>query len=94
MYGELCRPEIYVETDSGLQRAILGLGAAGIFSGALVIIAHSTPVHKRPVYTGIVGAMYGLASVVGPLIGGAFTDKLTVCLSRLPPSSLPVEHQL
>ena len=59
------------------QRAILGFGAAGIFSGALIIIAHSSPVHKRPIYTGIAGAMYGIASVVGPLIGGAFTDKVT-----------------
>jgi MFS family permease len=33
--------------------------------------------HKRPAYTGILGATYGVASVVGPLLGGAFTDKVT-----------------
>ncbi|KAJ7282314.1 major facilitator superfamily domain-containing protein [Mycena rebaudengoi] len=58
-------------------RAIAGLGSAGIFSGALIIIAHSVPLAKRPVYTGVIGAMYGIASVAGPLMGGAFTDKVS-----------------
>lgn len=80
---------VSIIANARLQRAVLGFGAAGIFSGALIIIAHSTPVHKRPVYTGIAGAMYGLATVVGPLIGGAFTDKVTVCTSPASPSFFP-----
>lgn len=58
-------------------RAVAGLGSAGIFSGALVIIAYSVPLVKRPIYTGLIGGMYGIASVAGPLMGGAFTDKVT-----------------
>ncbi|KAJ7213234.1 major facilitator superfamily transporter [Mycena rebaudengoi] len=58
-------------------RAIAGLGSAGIFTGALIIVAHSVPLTKRPMYTGMIGAMYGIASVAGPLMGGAFTDKVT-----------------
>ena len=58
-------------------RAIAGLGAAGIFSGALIIIAHSVSLEKRPVYTSAVIGMYGIASVAGPLIGGAFADSVS-----------------
>lgn len=58
-------------------RAIAGLGSAGIFSGGLIIIAYSVPLEKRPIYTGLIGGMYGIASVAGPLMGGAFTEYVT-----------------
>ena len=41
-------------------RAIAGLGAGGIFAGALTIIAYSIPLRKRPIYAGCIGAMFGV----------------------------------
>ncbi len=58
-------------------RAIAGLGSAGIFSGSFIIIACSVPLVKRAKYGAFLGSMYGIASVCGPLMGGAFTDHLT-----------------
>ncbi|OGM47489.1 aflT / aflT / transmembrane protein [Aspergillus bombycis] len=58
-------------------RAIAGVGSSGIFTGALVTIAHIVPLAKRPVYMGLMGGMYGIASVAGPLLGGAFTNEVT-----------------
>ncbi|KAM7218871.1 putative efflux pump antibiotic resistance protein [Rhypophila decipiens] len=58
-------------------RAVAGVGSAGLFSGALVILAYSVPLESRPLYTGLIGSMFGIASVSGPLLGGVFTDKVT-----------------
>ncbi|KAM0342627.1 hypothetical protein ACHAPU_009356 [Fusarium lateritium] len=58
-------------------RAIAGVGGAGIFAGALTILAFSVPLHRRPIYTGLVSGMWGISSVAGPLLGGLFTDKVS-----------------
>ncbi|RSL95402.1 hypothetical protein CEP52_012079 [Fusarium oligoseptatum] len=55
-----------------IGRAINGLGAAGIGTGAYTIIAFVAEPQKRASYTGIIGASYGIASVIGPLVGGVF----------------------
>ena len=58
-------------------RAVAGIGAAGIASGIYTIIAFIAKPNQRPAFTGILGAVYGVSSVVGPLLGGLFTDNLT-----------------
>ncbi|KXT13084.1 hypothetical protein AC579_4904 [Pseudocercospora musae] len=60
-----------------IGRAVAGIGAAGIFAGAVLIVANTVPLIKRPIYMGLFGGMYGIASVAGPLMGGAFTDHLS-----------------
>ncbi|MCJ1433903.1 hypothetical protein MMC27_003268 [Xylographa pallens] len=55
-------------------RAIAGLGNAGLFQGVIVIIVYIVPLHKRPQYMGIMGTVFGVASAIGPVLGGAFTD--------------------
>ncbi|KAL2871714.1 MDR family MFS transporter [Aspergillus lucknowensis] len=58
-------------------RAIAGLGSAGIFSGGMMIIIPLVPLRKRPMFTSTFGMTFAISSVIAPIIGGAFTDKVT-----------------
>ncbi len=55
-------------------RALQGIGGAGLFSMAFIIIADLFPPNVRGRYQGLVGATFGIASVIGPWIGGLLTD--------------------
>ena len=57
-----------------LFRALQGLGGAGLFAMAFIVIADLFPPAVRGKYQGFVGATFGIASVLGPLIGGFLTD--------------------
>ncbi|KAF5558603.1 HC-toxin efflux carrier TOXA [Fusarium napiforme] len=58
-----------------IGRAIAGLGAAGIFCGAMIIISKIVEMKKRPLLLAIISSMYGIASVIGPSLGGVFTHS-------------------
>lgn len=60
-----------------IGRAIAGAGTAGIFSGSFVILGFMLPLRKRPATFGLFGALWGVSSVAGPLLGGAFAEKVT-----------------
>jgi MFS family permease len=60
-----------------IGRAIAGSGAAALFQGGMTIIAYSVPLRKRPIYIAALSSMFGIASVVGPVLGGAFTDNVS-----------------
>jgi MFS family permease len=47
-------------------RAIAGIGVGGIFSGGIVILAYTLPLNRRPAAFGLIGGMWGIASVAGP----------------------------
>ena len=71
-----------------IGRAIAGLASGGIFSGSITIMAHSVPLRRRAVFEGALGSTFGvtpsyrsllieIAAFVGPIVGGAFTDRPT-----------------
>ncbi|KAI1244292.1 hypothetical protein MGN70_014162 [Eutypa lata] len=60
-----------------IGRAIVGVGASGIVTGTFIIIAYAAEPKKRPLFTGFIGGTYGVASIAGPLLGGAFADKVS-----------------
>ncbi|KAI0407363.1 major facilitator superfamily domain-containing protein [Xylaria palmicola] len=60
-----------------LGRAIQGVGSAGIFAGCIVVVVYAVPLHRRPFWQGMGGAVFGVSSILGPLVGGAFTSNVT-----------------
>jgi len=58
-------------------RAVAGLGGAGLFSGATAIVVLVAPLATRPVVNGMIGAIFGVCSILGPLIGGILAEKST-----------------
>ncbi len=58
-------------------RAIQGLGSGGLMVGAQAIVGDIVSPRERGRYVGLFGAVFGVASIVGPLLGGVFVDNLT-----------------
>jgi len=56
-------------------RAIQGLGAGGLMTMAFVIISDVVSPRERAKYQGLFGAVFGLSSVAGPLLGGYFAEN-------------------
>lgn len=61
-------------------RALQGIGGGGLFTTAFAIIGDLFPPRERAKMGGMFGAVFGLSSTIGPLVGGYFTDHGTVHL--------------
>ncbi|KAI9296120.1 hypothetical protein K502DRAFT_329291 [Neoconidiobolus thromboides FSU 785] len=57
-------------------RGLTGLGGGGLVTLAYIIVSEIVPIHKRSLYQSIIGSTFTLASICGPLIGGALTQYL------------------
>lgn len=58
-------------------RALQGIGGGAITVTASALIGEVVPLRERGRYQGILGAVFGVTTVIGPLLGGYFTDYLT-----------------
>ena len=58
-------------------RAVQGVGAGGLMVTATALIADIVPLRERGKYQGALGAVFGVTTVIGPLLGGLFTDHLS-----------------
>jgi len=58
-------------------RALQGVGAGGLTVTATALIGDVIPLRERGKYQGALGAVFGVTTVIGPLLGGVFTDDLS-----------------
>lgn len=62
-------------TSNGLivGRVITGIGGAGVSAGCFVLLTQLLPLQQRPQWVGGIGAIFGIASIIGPILGGYLT---------------------
>lgn len=75
-------------SDSIIFRAFQGIGGAGLYSLAISVIAEVTPIQHAGLAVGMMSSVFAVASLLGPILGGAITSHTTwrwVFYLNLPP---------
>lgn len=60
-----------------VMRALQGIGGGGLMVTSTALIADIVPLRERGRYQGAIGAVFAVSTVIGPLLGGLFTDHLS-----------------
>jgi MFS family permease len=60
-----------------IGRVIAGFGGAGMYLGALNFMGVFTTIRERPLYNALIGIIWGLGTILGPIVGGLFAQKAT-----------------
>ena len=58
-------------------RALQGLGGGGLIVTTMAVVGDIIPPRERGRYQGLFGAVFGVSTVIGPLLGGFFVDHLS-----------------
>ncbi len=77
LIGSICSGLSHTMIQLIAFRAIQGLGSGGLMVGTQAIVGDIVPPRDRGRYQGLFGAVFGVASVAGPLLGGVFVEQLS-----------------
>lgn len=64
-------------------RGLQGIGGGALFTSSFAVLADLYPPRERGRYAGLIGSVFGLASVIGPVVGGFFTEHGSMDLGRM-----------
>ncbi|MBD1538045.1 MFS transporter [Arthrobacter sp. S13_S34] len=76
--GSLYAGSVHSMTELALARGVQGLGAGGLLALALTIIGDIVSLKDRAKYQGYFMSVFGISSVLGPVVGGAFAGSANI----------------
>jgi EmrB/QacA subfamily drug resistance transporter len=76
--GSLYAGSVHSMTELALARGVQGLGAGGLLALALTIIGDIVSLKERAKYQGYFMSVFGISSVLGPVVGGAFAGSSNI----------------
>ena len=70
-------------------RALAGIGGTGMYMGIMTLLSVNTSEAERPRYLSLTGFWWGIGTVLGPVVGGAFAESSATWRCRFRPSLVP-----
>ena len=77
LIGSICSGLSHSMIELIAFRAVQGLGGGGLMVGTQAIVGDVVSPRERGRYQGLFGAVFGVASIIGPLLGGVFVEQLS-----------------